>query len=206
MFESSIYYSGLIYCYLASPPCIQRPDQPKNPRGSCHCIIILKTETGGTITEHGKKEAAALGTYLAKHNITHVASSPMGRALDTARLATEHLPHLNIQIEPWAQELSKWRRRSNGEKKPPAVWDTPASTIREELQDAYHGECNDCKGWTHVCLDHAPHKEKYREFCSLADEFLARHGIFRENHTYKMTPASSENRSELRIAVFMHHP
>jgi broad specificity phosphatase PhoE len=41
---------------------------------------------GGTLTEHGKAEATALATFLAKEGITHAYTSPMGRAKLTAQL------------------------------------------------------------------------------------------------------------------------
>lgn len=71
---------------------------------------------GGSLTDHGKLEAKALGKYLKSQGLTHAYSSPMGRARLTAELALKHhLPDLwdNIGVEEWTKELTSWRQTSS---------------------------------------------------------------------------------------------
>jgi len=69
---------------------------------------------GGSLTDHGRLEAAALGAFLKQEGITHVHSSPMGRARLTAELALqaagEGYADMDIITEEWARELSTWRQ------------------------------------------------------------------------------------------------
>lgn len=71
-------------------------------------------DQGGSLTDEGRKEAAALGAFLKQEGITHVHSSPMGRARLTAELALEaaggDYADMNIVTELWAAELRTWRQ------------------------------------------------------------------------------------------------
>ena len=46
--------------------------------------------TAAELSEHGRWQAARLGERLAQEDITCVYSSPLGRAIDTARIAAHH--------------------------------------------------------------------------------------------------------------------
>ena len=73
-------------------------------------------ENGGSLTDHGKLEAKALGEYLKSEGLTHAYTSPMGRARLTAELALkDNFPTLleNLKVEPWTKELSSWRQTSS---------------------------------------------------------------------------------------------
>ena len=56
------------------------------------------------LTEEGKEQAELVASRLAAGGIDEIHSSPMGRALETARPTAEKLG-LPIQIEDWAYEL-----------------------------------------------------------------------------------------------------
>ena len=190
-------------------------------------------EQGGSLTPHGRLEAEALGPYLKDEGITHVYSSPMGRARLTAELALkEHMPELadQIGIEPWTRELSTWRQKSAlggnlvdiegsvGEgtyqteegakkstlKKPRAVWDIPSSITRTQLSDCIKGTEGVKNGWKSACPDYTHHVDSYEELCKSSDVFLARHGIVRNGQRYAMCKSKHEEYSKRRIAVFCH--
>ena len=88
---------------------------------------------GDTLTAHGHAEAAALAERLAsgvpQRVPTHLYTSPMGRARDTARYTEEKLG-LKAEIEEWTRELTDWgRMQKAGIGKPGegglALWDIP---------------------------------------------------------------------------------
>jgi broad specificity phosphatase PhoE len=59
--------------------------------------------TGSTdipLTEAGRQQAAALGAYLARHSFSLVLSSPLSRALDTARIAG-YQPQVDPDVCEW---------------------------------------------------------------------------------------------------------
>lgn len=90
---------------------------------------------GGSLTEHGKAEATALASFLAKEGITHAYTSPLGRAKLTAMLGLSEISQFsinevykqeckdeidgnikpqnnfekNVPVEDWCRELSIWR-------------------------------------------------------------------------------------------------
>src|SRR5215210_2758225 len=83
-----------------------------------------------TITPEGHLEARALAGRLAAEGLTHLYSSPLGRALDTMRY-TVALVGLAPVTEEWMRELSGWRIDH-----PPwgvlAAWNLPGEVIRAE--------------------------------------------------------------------------
>jgi len=56
-------------------------------------------DQGGSLTENGKIEARALGSYLKNEGITHAYSSPLGRAKLTAALALVQIPKFSINFQ-----------------------------------------------------------------------------------------------------------
>ena len=58
------------------------------------------------LTDEGREQAKLVALRLAAGGIDEIHSSPMGRAVETARPTAEKLG-LPIQIEPWAYELGK---------------------------------------------------------------------------------------------------
>ena len=59
-----------------------------------------------TITPAGHAEGRALAAYLQTLGVDEIYSSPLGRAIDTARY-TADLLNQPIRIEPWLQELGE---------------------------------------------------------------------------------------------------
>lgn len=172
-------------------------------------------ENGGTLTENGKKEADALSNFFCGMNEpTHAYSSPMGRARLTAKLALSKSKHFsgdsfdaNVGVEEWSRELSNWRLGrpeyvTDPTKKPPAVWDLPASITRSRMGDTKEGTDESIQGWTHTCVDHAVYADEYAELCAQSDAFLERHGIYKHLDAYKISGNNDNRRAN--IVVFCH--
>lgn len=56
-----------------------------------HGDPYYEAPNGGSLTEHGKAEATALASFLAKEGITHAYTSPLGRAKLTAMLGLSEI-------------------------------------------------------------------------------------------------------------------
>src|SRR5690554_2400732 len=57
-----------------------------------------------TLTERGHQEAKALAERLSSHGLDKIYTSPLGRAMETARYAAEAL-QLELNVEEWTREL-----------------------------------------------------------------------------------------------------
>ncbi len=80
------------------------------------------------LTALGHAQARALALRLSTLGIERVYSSPMSRALETARYTAERLG-LDVRIEPWTGELEDWwiPDEALGER---PVWQADAATLR----------------------------------------------------------------------------
>jgi len=134
------------------------------------------------LTAHGHRQAQTLARRLAGTGIGRVYSSPMNRALETARYTAERLG-LDVQVEPWTRELEDWWIPDAAVGELP-VWQVDAATLRAmpALGD---------DGW-HL-------RDGLAQLRSSADDFLARHGYFRDGTRYRIENAPSHD-----IAVFCH--
>ncbi|KAA8491536.1 hypothetical protein FVE85_2551 [Porphyridium purpureum] len=156
---------------------------------------------GDTLTAHGHLEAAALADRLAsgvnQRVPTHLYTSPLGRARDTAAY-TEKKLGMVAEVEEWTKELSEWGRIVKGSGRPGegglALWDTPGEFLRDFDPPLTH-ECQ----WTRFD-DLGPARQNFDTLCAHSDAFLARHGFVREGGKYRVM----RQRSEDQIAVFCH--
>ncbi|HEV7506921.1 MAG TPA: histidine phosphatase family protein [Thermoanaerobaculia bacterium] len=80
------------------------------------------------LTARGHAQARALADRLSAMGIDRVYSSPMNRALETARYTAERLG-LEVQVESWTRELEDWwvPDQALGER---PVWQVDAATLR----------------------------------------------------------------------------
>ncbi len=80
------------------------------------------------LTTRGHAQARALAHRLSKLEIDQVYSSPMNRALETARYTAERLG-LDVRVESWTRELEDWwvPDEALGER---PVWQLDAATLR----------------------------------------------------------------------------
>ena len=133
------------------------------------------------LTAHGHVQAQALARRLEETGIDRVYSSPMNRALETARYTAERLG-LDVQIEPWTRELEDWWIPDVALGELP-VWQVDAATLR-----ALPGSGQE--SWPLDAL---------ARLRSAADDFLARQGYVRGGTRYRVENAPSQG-----IAVFCH--
>jgi broad specificity phosphatase PhoE len=82
------------------------------------------------LTALGHVQAQALARRLAGIGVDRVYSSPMNRALETARYTAERLG-LDVQVENWTRELEDWWVPDDALGELP-VWQVDATTLRAE--------------------------------------------------------------------------
>lgn len=145
-----------------------------------------------TITAAGHREAQALSRRLAREDLHHVYSSPLGRALDTMRYTAE-LVKLEPRMEDWLRELPGCAMDfpSYGRF---AIWNAPGELLRaprpfpsQALWPEYEP------------FGQPPVREACAALRAASDAFLARHGYERREGRYA---CARPNRD--RIAVFCH--
>jgi probable phosphoglycerate mutase len=141
------------------------------------------------LTARGHRQARALARRLdppgADLGIGHVYSSPMTRALETARYTAARLG-LAMEVEPWARELEDWWIPDPEAGERPA-WQVDAAVLRSLRQD-----------WDFPLG--APHLRRgFERLCSDSDALLARHGCRRDGALYRL-----ESPPDRAIAVFCH--
>jgi probable phosphoglycerate mutase len=135
-----------------------------------------------TITDFGWEEAHALAQWLKDVHIDKIYTSPLGRAIDTAKPTCE-IKGMTSEILPWTAEHIDYMRDNNL---------TPESecTYSYSIQNGIY----DYKDFS--SLERMKTVENMQK-CS--DEFLASLGYEREGALYKITRENDE-----AIAVFCH--
>ena len=144
------------------------------------------------LTALGHAQARALARRLAGTGIDRIYSSPLHRALETARYTAERLG-LDVQVEPWTRELEDWWIPDPTVTELPA-WQVDGATIRAL------GPGLGKESWDRFPPFDAPHlRHGFARLCSAGDEFLARHGLIRDGVRYWIEGPQSH-----AIAVFCH--
>lgn len=154
-----------------------------------HGDPIYETDT---ITPAGHLEAQAVACRMASHGLDRIYTSPLGRALATARYTADAL-EIEPRIEEWTRELSGWTVEPEPWGALPA-WDLPGEVIRsgESLptHDTWH---------TFPFFDRPEFRATLDEMKRNSDTFLSRHGYERVAGRYRCVQPNSE-----QIAVFCH--
>ncbi len=144
------------------------------------------------LTPEGHRQARALARRLAAEGLDRICSSPMVRALDTAR-PSAHALGLAIEVEPWTRELEDWWVEGGPEGEWPA-WQVDPATLRTLAADP------DPVGWTtRPPFDRPALARGFAELQRSSDTFLERHGYRREGGLYR-----SPRPGRQRLAVFCH--
>ncbi len=147
-----------------------------------------------TITPKGHKEAKALARRLKGEGLTHLYSSPLGRALHTAQYAAK-ATGLKVKVESWTRELSGLNLGDVAPWGPLMAWDLPGEIIRSGVEPLDSGR------WQRIPFFRP---KKFQGIVSKvnrsSDAFLSRHGYRREGGRYRVL---KENRE--KIAVFCHN-
>lgn len=133
-----------------------------------------------TITEFGRLEAKALAEYLKDDEIHRIYTSPLGRAIDTAKPLCE-IKGMDYTILPWTAESMDYMRRCN---KPEQC--SYRFSILNGVEDFTDFTDEERNGSLEMLVERS-------------DEFLASLGYVREGARYKIVSPNDE-----RILVFCH--
>ena len=132
-----------------------------------------------TITPLGREEAAALGVRMSSVKLDKIYTSPMGRAIDTARPTMLALGMENIVLDWTAESMDYMQPRIEGK-----------GGYRFDYKNGITDTEDICE------LDRS---EVYASLIKNSDEFLASLGYVRQGGVYKI-----ERPNDDRIAVFCH--
>jgi broad specificity phosphatase PhoE len=144
------------------------------------------------LTERGHGQARALARRLAGMGLDRIYSSPLRRALETARYTADALG-LALEVEPWTSELEDWWIAGpTGEELP--AWQVDGATIRDLAPRWPRQEWRRLPPFDASCL-----RQGYARLGPAADAFAARHGYVRDGVRYRIE--GGDNR---RVAVFCH--
>lgn len=146
------------------------------------------------LTGLGQRQAEALVSRFTQP-ITHIYSSPMGRAVQTAEPLCNALG-MQCKILPWLQEIGDegYTHFPDGKRRflitlPPEVFRT-GSNLDLGFQDAFQ-----CDGLRDTQIE-----DYSRSIGSESDAFLARHGYIRQGDHYRALRENSD-----RIVLFTHN-
>ena len=145
-----------------------------------------------SLTEIGRAEARALAQRLAGERITHIFSSPLGRARETMSYTAE-ATGLSPSIEEWTRELAWWIPWDTPRERI-AAWDLHGEIIRGRGRFPGH---DDWHAFEH--LENPDFRSGYDLICARSDDLLLRHGYQREAGRYRCVQSNRD-----RIAMFCH--
>ncbi len=156
------------------------PDDALTARGHRQARAIAKRFSGGS------------SGGFSEPKLDRVYSSPLGRALETARYTAKRLG-LEVEIEPWARELEDWWIAD------PALGERPAWQVDGAALRAL-GPGFDAASWPDVPpFDEPAVRHGFARLCAAGDDFLARQGYVREGLRYRATGPAGR-----RVALFCH--
>ena len=145
-----------------------------------------------SLTEKGWREAEYLSELLCGQELTHIYTSPYGRASDTASLTLKKLDR-TAEVLPWLKEFDiKIRRPDALLKKVPWDWLPQDWTEDPRFYDKDRWAENERMAAGRV-------GEEYRRVTEEFDMLLARHGYRREGGYYR-----AEKPNHDTIALFCH--
>ncbi|MEO7908194.1 MAG: histidine phosphatase family protein [Roseiflexaceae bacterium] len=148
--------------------------------------------TTDTLTEIGRREAQALAERLANEHLTHIYSSPLGRARETMRYTAE-ATNLMPSIEEWTRELAWWIPWETPRERI-AAWDLHGELIRGQEHYPSHNDWHTLK-----YFENPDFRTAYNRLGEQSDDLMRRHGYARENGRYRCVRPNHD-----RVAVFCH--
>jgi len=145
------------------------------------------------LTARGRQQAQKLAERLAAARVDRVYSSPLNRAMETARVTAERLA-VELGVEDWMRELEDWWIPGGPEGELPA-WQVDGATIRS-LAPRLSPE-----NWHSLPpFDKQPVlRQGYEELRAASAAFLARQGYVQEGRHYRI-----EAEPGGRVAAFCH--
>jgi broad specificity phosphatase PhoE len=143
-----------------------------------------------TLTPAGHQEASALARRLAGHGLDFIYTSPLPRAVTTARY-TADLMKIEPVCEDWLIEIPGWGIDELGF----PAWDIPGETLRAKQPFATH------ETWQELpYLDEERFSTYFDDLRNHTDNLISRHGYDRYGGRYRCT---EPNRHQ--IAIFCHN-
>lgn len=147
------------------------------------------------LTARGHRQARALArrfSGVSSGGLDRVYSSPLGRALETARYTAKRLG-LEVEVEPWTRELEDWWVPDAAVGERPA-WQVDAAALRA-LAPGF-----DPASWPDAPPFDVPAvRLGFARLRAAGDDFLVRQGYVREELRYRVTGPPGR-----RIALFCH--
>lgn len=145
------------------------------------------------LTERGHGQARALARRLGEAGLDRVYSSPLERALATARYTAERLG-LELAVELWTRELEDWWIPGPAGAELPA-WQVDGGVIRGLAPRLRLDDWHRFPPFDAPCL-----RRGFTRLRAESDAFAARHGYARDGATYRVTGGDGA----CRVAVFCH--
>ncbi len=148
-----------------------------------------------TITDQGHREAVALSRVMESLQPTHLYTSPLGRARDTAGY-TARATGLPLGVEEWTREIEGFSVEQGEPFGQTALWDYHPEKVRHLANRIVTED-----GWLAVHPYDQGFSQVLDSLASQSDIFLAKHGVVRENNLYRIQEETDRNQ---RLAVFCH--
>lgn len=148
-----------------------------------------------SITDTGKLEAHALAHRLEKEGITHIFTSPLGRAMDTMHYTAKRL-NIPYEVEYWMKELSNLRVDD------PLIgninlWDISGEVVLSWYSSPKNRQLN----WKSTPYFNNLYLHQVYENIKIAsNEFISKQGYTWDNGLYKIKKSNKN-----RVAVFCHN-
>jgi len=144
-----------------------------------------------TITAAGHREAKALGQRMKQLGLDRIYTSPLGRAVDTARYTAE-ATGLEPVITPWMAELS-WANIEQETLGQSTIWDVHGHTV-------HRADPQRMIDWhTLPPFDHESFYTGFAQIRENSDAFLETLGYARDGGVYEIRRGNRE-----KVAVFCH--
>lgn len=140
----------------------------------------------------GEREAEALAERFAATGLDAIYTSPLSRAEQTARTTADRLG-MSYTVEPWAYERAEWRIDDH------VIGQCTAWNLDPHEARLTHNFAKEDDWHTQPPLDQADLASDWCEIIARSDALLARHGLERDGHRYRVTQDN-----EQQIAVFCH--
>ncbi len=150
-----------------------------------------------TITAAGHEEARSLARRLARYDLTHIYSSPLNRAQETAQY-TADLAGIEPVIMDWLYERGDWRidlLDRDGTPQTYVAWDLHGEMVRSDEPLPTHDHWHENP---HVPMPRS--RQEFEDITVSSDAFIAQHGYAREGTRYRIKRANQD-----QIAVFCHN-
>ncbi|GAB4526309.1 MAG: hypothetical protein OHK0046_42940 [Anaerolineae bacterium] len=142
-----------------------------------------------SLTPAGHLEAQALARRLAAIPLTHLYTSPLGRARMTAQYTAELLK-LEPTAQDWMREFDGWHfdLEHDGKKTPLAAWNLPAEWM-------FLNPDSITEWW-----ERPENQDRFSLLGAASDVFLASYGYVRKKNIYRVEENSSDH-----VAMFCHN-